>query len=381
MKFVICMDAWKGSLSARSACEAVAQGIHAVLPHAETLCCPMADGGEGTMGVVAAQRPGQRISLEVTGPFPDRRVQADYLYWADAGEAFVEMAVCAGLPLLAEDERDPLRTTTRGVGELMADAMQRGAKKIFLAVGGSATVDGGTGMAAALGWQFLDASGRPLPEGGGALAQLDRIVPVSAGRAFPELDVLCDVTNPLLGARGAARVFAPQKGANPEAVEDLEAGLARFAACCQRDLGKSIATLPGGGAAGGIAAGAVALLGGRLVSGVDAVMDMIGLSPKLSDADWVITGEGRFDDQSLEGKVVSGVLRRAQAQGVPVAVVAGSCGLDAAAMASSGIWYAEAANNQGLPLAQAMREAEALAADAGARLAQRITGECGPDHG
>ena len=257
MRVVICMDSWKGSLSALEACERVGRGVASVLGDVELTLCPMADGGEGTLERVNRSSPGEMTFLEVTGPFADRRIRAPYLFWPEQKRALVEMAVCAGLPLLKENERDPMRATTLGVGELMADALRAGAEEMVLALGGSATVDGGTGMASALGWRFLDGEGRDLPAGGGALERLATVVPPT--KPFPaRLRVMCDVTNPLLGPRGAAAVFAPQKGAGPREVEMLEEGLSRLAEVLRRDLGVDVAGLAGGGAAGGIAAGAVA---------------------------------------------------------------------------------------------------------------------------
>lgn len=327
--------------------------------------CPMADGGEGTLEIVEAQRPGTRIALEVTGPLPDMRVRGEYLWWPEEKEALVEMAVCAGLTLLPEEKRDPLRTTTRGVGELVADAMQRGAEKISLAVGGSATVDGGSGMAMALGWRLLDDAGDPIPDGGAGLVKLRRIQPPDSRTKVPKVEVLCDVTNPLLGEKGAAAVFSPQKGAGPDAVRQLEAALSVFDRVLRDELGKRIAEIPGAGAAGGLSAGAMAFLDADLVGGIDAVMQLTGLKAKTEGVDWVITGEGRLDDQSLDGKVVSGVARLARASGAKVAVIAGACTLSDAAMSNAGIYRAYAANTNHRPLEEALAHAYEWAREAG----------------
>ncbi len=225
---LIAMDSWKGSLSAQEAGDAVARGIREVRPELETVVAPLADGGEGTLDTVARVRPGSFIEKTVTGPLPGRTVEDGYLFWPDTGEALIEMAKCAGLPLLTPAEQNPLLTTTRGVGEWILDAVNRGATTITLALGGSATVDGGSGMARALGWSFLDSDGGELPEGGGSLHRLARIVPPPEP-LNAEVRAMCDVTNPLLGARGAAAVFGPQKGATPEQVKQLERGLTRMA--------------------------------------------------------------------------------------------------------------------------------------------------------
>ena len=376
------MDSWKGSLSAESACAAVARGLGGRLGDAEIQVCPMADGGEGTLEIVAGQTQAERVERRVCGPFEGRALLAPFLWWPDRREALIEMAVCAGLPLLADEERDPLRTTTFGVGELVRAALDLGAEKISLAVGGSATVDGGTGLAAALGWRLLDATGHPLPPGGGGLAALDRIVPPEGClRDGVVVEVWCDVTNPLLGEKGAAAIFGPQKGASPEDVLHLEAGLTRLAEVVARDVGVDLRDLSGGGAAGGLAAGAVAFLGASLVSGVEALMRMTRLEDRLRNADWVVTGEGRFDRQSLEGKVVSGISGLARKTGTRVAVLAGSVSLPEAEWRGAGISAVEAANAAGRPLEEAMRRAESLAESAAERLAESILNANDVNHG
>lgn len=371
MKIVICMDSWKGSLTALQACQAVREGILSVAADAEVPMCPMADGGEGTLEIVGAQRPGTRIVKEVTGPLPDMRVRGEYLWWPEEKEALVEMAVCAGLTLLSEKARDPLRTTTRGVGELVADAMRRGAEKISLAVGGSATVDGGSGMAMALGWRLLDEAGNPIPDGGAGLARLRHLQPPPELNAnVPKVEVLCDVTNPLLGPRGAAAVFAPQKGADPKAVRELEAALSVFERVLREDLKKNLGDIPGTGAAGGLSAGAMAFLDAVLVEGIDAVIQLTGLAAKAEGADWLITGEGRLDDQSVDGKVVSGISRLARSSGSKVAVIAGSCALSDASLSRAGIHRAYAANVNRRPLKEALEHAYDWARAAGQKFAR-----------
>lgn len=370
MKILLCMDAWKGSLSAQAACEAVAAGIHEICPEAETRFCPLADGGEGTRELLAQLRPGKIVCKAVQGPLEGMTIDDGYLFWPDSGAALVEMALCAGLPLLTETERNPCLTTTFGIGEWMADALDRGAREITLAAGGSATVDGGMGMAQALGWQFLDASGQELGFGGVELLRLEHIVPPADKPDF-KMRVMCDVTNPLLGEKGAAAVFGPQKGADAEQVKILEQALSRLAEVIERDLGQDVRGLIGGGAAGGIAAGAVAFFDAELVSGVEEMMRMAGLHEQIADADWVITGEGRVDSQSLDGKVLSGVLKTAKSSSAQVAVIAGSCDLSEADLKTAGLAAALSANDQGLPLDQAMARADALAQSAGRRFAER----------
>ena len=363
MKIVIALDSFKGSLDAATASLIVADAVREVCPGATTERKPMADGGEGTARAMLSAMPGEWMEVTAAGPREGMRVKAGYAWLSGRQEAVVEMAAASGLVLLEPARRDPLVTTTRGTGELLRAAAEGGAKRIYLAVGGSATVDGGTGAARALGWRFLDAGGNDLPEGGGGLAKLREVIPPEK-LDLPPVTVLCDVDNPLLGPRGAAAVYGPQKGATPAGVALLERGLARLAAAVQSTTGRAIANLSGGGAAGGLAAGAVAFMDAALTSGAEAVMQTIGLDEELAEADWVITGEGRFDDQSLQGKVVSGVTRLARARGVPVAVLAGSVQLPPAAWAEAGIAAALAITPEGMPLENAMEKAPELLAAA-----------------
>jgi glycerate kinase len=299
---------------------------------------------------------------------PGQEVDGCWVWFAARRAALVEMAAASGLTLVPPGGRDPLQATTRGTGELLRAAAAAGAELIWLAVGGSATVDGGMGAARALGWEFLDAEGAPLPEGGGALRRLARVI-APMGTSLPPIEVLCDVTNPLLGPHGAARVFGPQKGADPGGVGALEEGLARLAEVVRRDLRFAMANREGGGAAGGLAAGAAAFLGARLVSGVDVVMEAVDLAGKLSGADWVVTGEGCFDDQSLRGKVGSGVVRAAAAAGIPAAVVAGRIRLQPHQYRGLGIRVALQLAEDGEPDDMVMGEAAARMRRAGVRLA------------
>ncbi|MDA3874936.1 MAG: glycerate kinase [Kiritimatiellae bacterium] len=374
MKIVMCMDSWKGSLGAMEACRAAARGIQRALPDAEMVFSPLADGGEGTLALIAEARPGQRISMQVQGPLAHQRIEDAYLLWPESGEALIEMALCAGLPLLAENERTPLITTTYGVGEWMRDALDRGCTSITLAVGGSATVDAGMGLAQAMGWRFEDEQGRELGFGGGELVRLHRLIPPAVSPNF-QLRVMCDVTNPLRGPNGAAAVFGPQKGANPEDVKRLEQGLTRFAEVVKRDLGLDIADLPGTGAAGGIPASAVACFGAELVSGVEEMMRLTGLPEKMAAADFVICGEGSVDRQSLDGKVLSGVLKAAKSTHTRVGIIAGSCTLTREELLAAGVTEAASANHQNLPLQEALAKAAVFAEEAGFRLGTRLRDE------
>ncbi len=367
MRIVVAMDSFKGSLRAGEACDAVRRGIVGALPDADVTVCPMADGGEGTALAVTEACGGERIECAVEGPLPGMRVTAGYVWLSDVGPgALVEMAEASGLALLDRGELDPLRTTTFGTGELIRAALAQGARRVWLAIGGSATVDGGVGAARALGWRFLDRRGRDVVQGGGGLEDIARIVPPASRLGVDaKVEVLCDVENPLLGELGAARVFGPQKGADAEVVERLEVGLANLADTIERDLGREVRTVMGAGAAGGLGAGALAFLDATLVPGVDAVMKIRGLDGIVAGADWVVTGEGRLDKQSLAGKVVSGVTSRASAAGAQVAVIAGQSDLDSRAARDAGIEAVVVTAPTGVPEADALvRAAENVEAAA-----------------
>lgn len=373
MKIVIAPDKFKGSLSAEKVTGVLASHL-AQIPDAEIVRRPMADGGEGTTEALIASLGGVWKSCNVTGPLPHMEVEAGF-GWIEARRmAVIEMAAAAGLVLLPESERNPLQTTTRGVGQLLLAAARQGASEILLGVGGSATVDGGVGAAQALGWQFLDRKGQPLVAGGGALRELRTILPAASAMVLPPVRVLCDVDNPLLGSQGAARVFGPQKGATDEMVAQLEAGLERLARCCREQLGIEIADLPGGGAAGGLAAGARAFFGAKLTSGIDTVMELCGLEADMQGAAWAVTGEGRFDEQSLRGKVVAGVARLAKQSGARVVVVAGQSALAEEAWRASGVDLVLETRRPGQTVSEAMAQAEELLGRAGERLRDAIGG-------
>jgi glycerate kinase len=333
MRVVVAPDKFKGSLDAASAASAMARGVHAADPSAVVDRAPVADGGEGTVSALVASTGGQFVSASVTGPL-GHPVEAVYgmLGGGHGGQssttAVIEMAAASGLALISPQDRDPGRTSTRGTGEMVLAARRRGADRIILGIGGSATNDGGAGLAQALGFRLLDADGRDLGPGGLELARLDRID--ASGRP-PELDgltirVACDVDNPLCGPRGASAVYGPQKGASPELVRALDAALARLAEVLKRDLHVDVADVPGAGAAGGLGAGLMGFLGATLASGVDLVLDAVGLDQRLDTADLCLTGEGAIDASSAFGKTIAGVARRARARGVPVLAIGGSLG-------------------------------------------------------
>jgi glycerate kinase len=323
MKIVIAMDSFKGSLTAQEACRIVAEGFASVWPDLEIVARPMADGGEGTAQTMLAARGGKWIEEEVTGPLPRMRAEAGFAFFEDDKTALVEMAMASGMQLLSAEQLNPLKTTTYGTGELIKAAADYGAKKILLAVGGSATVDGGVGAATALGWRFLDGEGNQVGLGGGETERIRKIIRPKNFN-LPEVRVLCDANNLLCGSEGAARVYAPQKGATPEMVEQLENGLSHLTKIINEQLGLDVSNIPGGGAAGGLAAGAAAFMNATPVPGIETVIEASGLREDIKDSDWVITGEGKFDAQSLYGKVASGIAGLVKNTKVKMGVIAGS---------------------------------------------------------
>jgi glycerate kinase len=338
MRIVIAPDSFKGSMAADRAATAIADGIARVQPDAEVVLRPVADGGEGT--VAAALRAGFRpLNARVSGP--DGR-PVDATIALDGGTAVVELASAAGLGLL--ERPAPMTATTRGVGELVRAALDGGARRIVLGIGGSATTDGGAGMLQALGVRLLDADGADVPPGGGGLALLDRVDAAGLDPRLVEIElvVASDVDNPLTGPGGAAAVFAPQKGASPAEVADLDAALTRYAAVLSRDLGVDVAGVRGAGGAGGTAAGAMAALGASVVSGAALVCDLVGLDGVLAGADLVVTGEGALDEQTLRGKAPAEVAARARAAGVPCVALAGVVRLSAEQFAEAGFAAAHA---------------------------------------
>jgi glycerate kinase len=327
MKVVIAPDSFKDSLSAQAAANAIASGLREVWPEAELIQCPMADGGEGTIEAVLAACNGEWKTAGVSGP-SGAAVDAQWGWLAQSRTAIIEMATASGLQLLTLEQRDACVTSTYGTGQLIAQALDTGAQRIILAIGGSATNDGGSGMLAALGARFLDGHDQPLPAGGLALSRLARIELSGLDPRLAEVsvEIAADVDNPLCGPNGASHIFGPQKGASPQQVLALDAALGHFADHSARVLGKDVRDSPGSGAAGGMGFAAKAYLNASFRAGVEVVADLTGLEQALVGADLAITGEGRFDAQTLRGKTPFGVARVAQRQGVPVIVLAGTLG-------------------------------------------------------
>jgi glycerate kinase len=334
----------------------------------------MADGGEGTVEALVDATGGRYVTVSVTAPLGNR-IRARFGLLGDLSDtdgssgsrrggktAVIEMVAASGLPLVPLAKRNPLVTTTRGTGDLIRAALNRGAKKILVGIGGSATVDGGAGMASALGARLLDAKGRPIPPGGGGLAKLARIDLSGLDPRIRgvRIEVACDVTNPLTGPTGAARVYGPQKGATPAMVRALDRNLARLAKIVRSNLGIEVDRLPGSGAAGGLGAGLVAFLGAKLRPGVAMVVDAVDLRRTLKDADLVITGEGRMDRQSAFGKTPVGVARAAKEFGIPVVAICGSVGEGANAVLAQGIDAYVSILSAPMTLGEAMRRAPEL---------------------
>ena len=332
-QIVIIPDSFKGTLSAKEICAIVAERVRFHFPECKCVTIPVADGGEGTIDCFLAGVGGETVYCDVSGPFGER-MRAPYLRLPD-GSAVVEMAVCAGLPLVGE-RKDPLTATTYGVGELMRHAMDSGCRRIIVGLGGSATNDCGCGAAAALGTKFFRADGSEFIPTGGSLSQIARIEKADLPQGT-EIVAMCDIDNPLYGERGAAYVFAPQKGADDNTVRLLNDGLRHAAAQIQTDLGVDVHTLPGGGAAGGLGAGLYAFCGATLQSGIETVLDTVGFDEILQQTDVVFSGEGKLDAQSLGGKAVVGVAGRCKAQGVPLIALVGGAQRDLPEVFDTGV--------------------------------------------
>ncbi len=347
-KCVVVSDSFKGTVSSREICEIAQRVIPRHFPACEVVCIPVADGGEGTVDCFIQAMGAQRVEVTVTNALGEKSAAA----YARIGElAIIEMAAAAGLPQVGA-LRCPGTATTYGVGELIAHAAHSGCRKILLGLGGSATNDGGCGCAAALGVRFYDADGQSFVPVGDTLGRIARIDTAEAEALLRsvEITVMCDVTNPLYGPTGAAYVFAPQKGADAEKVKSLDAGLRHFGDVIRSQLGIDVSRMPGAGAAGGMGAGCVALLGGMIQSGIDAVLDVTGFDRQLEGADLVITGEGRIDSQSADGKVVSGVARRTKAKGIPLIAIAGGIADSAGAVYDIGVSAMFSTDRAALPV-------------------------------
>ena len=330
-KIVVASDSFKGCLSSMQVADAVERAVLQACPACDVIKIDVADGGEGTMDALQCTLGGKKVCIEVSDPL-GRPVHASYVILEDGTTAVVEMAVASGLPLLSPEERNPLETSTYGTGQLIADALNKGCRKFLMGIGGSATNDAGMGMLQALGYRFTDAQGNVLCGCGESLEKVALIDASSASPALKESEfiVACDVDAPLYGPKGAAYVFAPQKGADTETVERLDNGLKHFSEVVAKSKGaiEDYAQTPGAGAAGGLGFGLMTFLNARLVSGINMVLDAIGFDSIIKDADLIITGEGKIDSQTLAGKTPYGVLQRAKLQGIPVVAIGGSVQLE-----------------------------------------------------
>lgn len=324
-KIVIASDSFKGSLSSAEVAACGERAVHRLFPDCKVVQLPVADGGEGTAETLTAALGGQSVTAIVHDPL-GRLITARYGWIAQEQTALIEMAAASGLPLLPLEERNPWLTSTYGTGELIRNALERGCHKFLIAIGGSATNDGGMGLLQALGFRFLDAEGKELPGCGGSLQQIQQIDSsgVLVDLAQCQFTVACDVTNPFYGPTGAAYVFAPQKGADAEMVEALDQGLRHFAQLIHTTQGIAIDQLAGAGAAGGLGGGLVAFLNARLTPGIEMVLDALRFDTQITGADLIITGEGKLDAQTCMGKTPLGILRRAQQQGIPVVALGGA---------------------------------------------------------
>jgi glycerate kinase len=368
VKVVVAPNSFKGSLSASEAASAIARGVRQVFPDAEIVEVPVADGGEGTVAALVSAHDGVYRTAEVAGPLGDP-VAAPYGLIEGGRTGVVELASASGLTLISLERRDPRKTSTYGFGQLLEEVRSAGVQQIIAGIGGSATNDGGAGMAQAVGYRLLDAAGKELPRGGSALARLERIDPAGIDPRWHavKVKVASDVTNPLTGPLGASAVYGPQKGADPEAVGELDAALARLAAVIDRDLGKRVADVPGAGAAGGAGAGLIAFLDAVLVPGAPLVVDASGFDARLNGADLVITGEGRADAQTAYGKAPGEVAKRAQEARIPVLLIAGAKGPGWEALSDLGVTAIVTLDEEGQNLQQVMREAGPMLTRATAR--------------
>lgn len=369
MNIIIAPDSFKGSLSSKEAADAMEKGIKRVCKNISTTKIPLADGGEGTVEALVSALEGRMVERVVTGPLGNE-VKACFGILKDGKTAVIEMAQASGLPLVPPEQRNPLITTTYGTGELIKKALDEGCKRVLIGIGGSATNDGGAGMAQALGVKLLDDKGKEIGLGGGELIRLSKIDRSGIDKRLKNVsvEVMCDVTNPLIGPTGASYVYGPQKGADANMVRVLEANLTHFARVIKRDLYKDIANIPGAGAAGGLGGGLVAFLNAQLKKGIDIILEVVNFEKHLNYADIVLTGEGQIDKQTLCGKTLYGVCELARKQGVPVIAITGSIEEDGYELFDSGLAGIESIVDRPMTLVEAMERADELIEKAAERV-------------
>ncbi len=368
MYIVIAPDSFKGNCNSRTAAEAIERGILKIFPEMKTHIVPVADGGEGTVKAAVAAGGGYLTKSVVQGPLVET-VTAEF-GMLPGRSAVIEMAAASGLTLIPENRRNPMETSTFGTGQLVKAALDEGCTKIMIGIGGSSTTDCGIGMAAALGVRFLDENGDEVPLSGKGLS-LVRHIDISrldSRLRGCSISAACDVKNPLYGPEGAAYVYSPQKGADLSMVKKLDAGLMNIAEKIKEQLNIDVAGIPGAGAAGGLGAGIVAFLGGRLIPGIDAILDTVRFEEIIKTADLVITGEGKIDGQSIYGKVPVGIAVRAKKFGIPVIAIVGNIGENASAVYEYGIDAVISTVNRAMPLETAMKEGLELLEETGERV-------------
>jgi glycerate kinase len=373
VKIVLAPDSYKGSLTAKQACDAMEAGIRKIAPAAQIVKIPMADGGEGTVQSLIDATGGLIFEHEVSNPLGEL-VKAKFGIMGDGTTAVIEMAEASGLNLISKERRNPLITSTYGTGQLIRKAMDMGCHSFILGIGGSGTNDGGAGMAQALGAKLLDQQGKEIASGGGSLGNLRRIDLSDMDSRLRQCTfrVACDVNNPLCGPSGASYVYGEQKGATPEMMKQLDQNLVHFSGIIARDIGVLVEQIPGAGAAGGLGAGLVAFLQAKLEKGVNMVIKATGLVEQLYAADLVITGEGRCDDQTVRGKTPYGVAKAAQRLSIPVIVIAGSIGPGIEVMYQHGVHSVFSMMDRPMTVDQAMSQAAELLTNATERILRLI---------
>lgn len=360
-KIVVASDSFKGSLTSLEVAAGAEQGIHEVFPECEVVKVNVADGGEGTMDALRSTLGGQWVTVAAADPLGRPR-NVSYVVLGDGNTAVIEMSAASGLPLLEPQERNPMLTSTFGTGEMIVDALSRGCRRFLVGIGGSATNDAGMGMLEALGFRFIDKDGKVLPGRGESMSE---VVDIDMSHVSPEVKesefiIACDVDSPFCGPRGAAYVFSPQKGADPQMVAELDAGMVHLAEVIVRTTGKDIRNIPGAGAAGGLGGGFLAFLNSRLERGIEMVLDAIAFDDIIRGSDLVITGEGRVDSQTLTGKTPFGIMKRAQKQNIRTVAIGGSVKLgdDDDVSGFDSIWPV---TPEGMPLEEAMKAETASA--------------------
>ncbi len=356
-KIILVPDSFKGTMSSIQICNIMEERLNKYFPKAQIVKIPVADGGEGSVESLVRAVGGEMVYAKVKGPYFDT-IESFYGILSDGETAIIEMAAAAGLPIVG-DRKDPSKTTTYGVGELIRHAIMDGCKNIIIGLGGSSTNDGGAGMAAALGVKFINKDGNVFVPVGGTLSEIESI-DISEALDLSNLNItaMCDVDNPLYGVNGAARIFGPQKGADEEMIKLLDQNLSHFASIIKEQLDKDILDMPGAGAAGGMGAGVAAFLNAKLKRGIDVVLDTVGFNALLKGADMVFTGEGKIDGQSLRGKVVHGVAVRAKEQAVPVIAVVGDIGDDIEGIYDAGVCAIVSINRVAVPFEDAKLRSE-----------------------